>query len=148
MKPLRVAFDIGGVITKYTSQVRALMQALLAAGHEVLVITDMHDKAEVLSMLALNDFGFVTESNVYCADWKQYGEACKAVLCGRLSVDILYDDFIGYVSVPGKPVMRLLVMPDPYYPYWSETWKTLPGQEPFGRTTKLDEKTMEDLLKG
>ena len=51
---------------------------------------------------------------------------CKAVLLSELKIDIFFDDFIGYLawdSSLGPAPIRLLVMPDPYKPYWADSWK-------------------------
>lgn len=58
-RPLRVALDIGGVISKYPDVIRAFAQALTAGGAEVYVITDMLDHARVCATLARNAFDFI-----------------------------------------------------------------------------------------
>jgi len=54
--------------------------------------------------------------------------------CKELGIDILIDDFIGYVAVEGAPV-RLLVMPDATKPYYDPNWKTDGSEGDFGRRT-------------
>ena len=73
--------------------------------------------------------------NVYCADYQKHGEMCKAVLLAQLKIDIFFDDFGPYLiwdSSLGPAPIRLLVMPDPYKPYWSPDWKTTDNSD-FGR---------------
>ena len=121
---MKIAFDIGGVISKYPEKFRWLMISL-GVNMELFVITDMHDKAEVIKLLKLNNIE-VSEDHVYCADYKTHGEMCKAVLLAELGIDILIDDFIGYTvwdSSLGPAPIRLLVMPDPLQPYWADSWK-------------------------
>lgn len=130
-RPLRVALDIGGVISKYPDVIRSFAQALVAGGAEVYVITDMHDHAGVCATLARNEFGFIDPTRVHCADYTTHGEGCKAVLLRDLRIDVMLDDFVGYVAIPGCPV-RCLVMPDATQPYWHPTWQTGDDQE-FGR---------------
>lgn len=120
-RPIRVALDIGGVISKYPDEVRALAEAIVAGGGEVHVITDMHDREDVIGQLDANSFGFIAPDRVHCADYATHGEGCKAELLASLGIDVLLDDFVGYVAIPGCPV-RCLVMPDAERPYWHPTW--------------------------
>lgn len=118
---LRVALDIGGVMSKYPDTMRAFAKALLAGDGEVHVVTDMHDHEDVLQQLEVNGFDFIPAANVHCADYKTHGEGCKAELLEKLGIHLILDDFIGYVAVPGGAV-RCLVMPDASQPYWHPTW--------------------------
>jgi hypothetical protein len=133
---MKIAFDIGGVISKFPEQFRVL--GLLCSAStpcQVYVITDMHDKEEVLKMLANNHFDFIPPENVYCADYKNHGEFCKAILLKQLGIDIFIDDFVGYVqwdSSLGPAPIRLLVAPDGFKPYWHDEWK-VEGEYDFGR---------------
>lgn len=129
---VRVAFDIGGVLSKYPAIMRALTTALVAGGTEVHVITDMHDHADVVRQIAANCFGHIPAANVHCADYAKFGEGCKAELLRKLNIDVFLDDFIGYVAAGGCPV-RLLVMPDASLPYYSSEWKTAGNEQDFGR---------------
>lgn len=130
---LRVAFDIGGVLSKYPSIIGAMMQALTKGGAEVCIITDMHDPQQARRMLDENGVNAATP--LHCANYAAHGEMCKAVLCEQLKIDVLVDDFIGYVAEKGAPV-RLLVMPDVNLPYWADEWKTQPEDGEFGRRGK------------
>jgi hypothetical protein len=140
---MRIAFDIGGVLSKYPDEFRKMIIPL-AIWHEIFVITDMHDKAEVVKMLQENNFGLVaciTEDHIYTADYATYGEMCKAVLLRDLKIDVFIDDFVGYMqwdSSFGPAPIRLLIMPDARKPYWHETWKAEGGD--FGRRkfTEID----------
>lgn len=131
---MRIAFDIGGVLSKYPDILRPLALLLQHAGVDVLVITDMHDHAAVVGVLALNGFEFIPPANVFTADYDKHGEGCKAELLKELRVDVFLDDFIGYV-VPGGAPVRLLVMPDASRPYYHESWKMPDGEATFGRRT-------------
>jgi predicted glycosyltransferase len=53
---MKVAFDIGGVLSKYPDVFRPLIVQLQHTGIEVFVITDMHDVEKIAEMLAENDF--------------------------------------------------------------------------------------------
>ena len=129
---LRVALDIGGVISKYPEIMCQLAQALTTGGAEVLVITDMQDRPSIDAALEANGFGFIPAANIHCADYARHGEGCKAELLRELGVHIMLDDFIGYVAEPGCPI-RCLVMPDASRPYYADTWQMPSGEPEFGR---------------
>jgi len=132
-KVINIAFDVGGVLSKYKSM-RDLYGTLHGcADTKVFVISDMHPVEKIKDMLKLNSLLF-DNTNIYSADFSTCGENCKNVLCEKLKIDILIDDFIGYVA-EGKYV-RLLVMPDPSQPYYSDDWKTDGTEGDFGRRRK------------
>ena len=131
MEKLRLSFDIGGVISKYPDKFRQLINN---TNCEVFIITDMHDKVYVEEMLQMNNITIASD-HIYCADYQKYGELCKAVLLKELKIDIFFDDFIGYESWDsslGPAPIRLLVMPDPFKPYWHKDWK-VQDESDFGR---------------
>lgn len=133
---MRVAFDIGGVLSKYPDQFRRLIERLMDPrptfnNVEVFIITDMHDIDEVYEMLVLNGFGRIKKTNVYCADYKTHGEGCKAELLRELKIDLFFDDFLGYMMLPCDTI-RCLIIPDPHKPYWHESWETKDKSD-FGR---------------
>lgn len=129
---MRLAFDIGGVISKYPELFRELISTLEMHTHfDVLIISDM-PREKILEILTLNRIG-VTPENVYSADYETHGEGCKAELLRELKVDMFFDDHLGYVAAGGCPV-RFLMMPDASRPYVADTWKTLPSDHAeFGR---------------
>lgn len=128
---LKIAFDIGGVLSKHRV-LRDMFEALQYSycDSEVYIITDMHDKERVIKTLKDNLNFEIHPNNIYCADYAKYGEACKQILCDELGIDILIDDFIGYVA--NGNYVRLLVMPDVEKPYWSDDWK-VENEAEFGR---------------
>lgn len=136
IKPaLRIAFDVGGVLSRYPTEFRALLLALHStrlSGVEVHIISDMHPVERIVSMLGANDIT-VWPGRVHSADYNQHGELCKARLCQELGIDILVDDFPGYVAAIGAPMVRLLTMPDPRLPYYHDTWVTDGSEGDFGR---------------
>jgi len=133
-KVIKIAFDVGGVLSKYES-IRLLYSNLFHNNQGIypFVISDMHPVDKTKNMLKLNNLPF--NDNVYSADYETHGENCKKVLCEQLEIDILMDDFVGYVA-QGKHV-RLLVMPDPNEPYYSDNWKTDGSEGDFGRRKKI-----------
>jgi hypothetical protein len=126
-----IAVDIGGVLSKYPDILRPLLQALIAVGVEVVIVTDM-ERTVALETLRLNGFDFVPERDVISADYQRYGEGCKAVVCDEIGADILIDDHVAYVAESGAAI-RLLVMPDASRPYYHDTWKRVGGEPDFGR---------------
>jgi len=121
-EPLRIAFDIDGVLSKYPDILRRMISALQAGSAQVYVITDMPDKTAVLRQLDHNGFGHIPADRVYCADYSTHGEGCKAELLAALKIDVFLDDLVGYVAVGGCPV-QLLVMPDASRPYYADDWQ-------------------------
>ena len=120
---MRIAFDIGGVLSKYPDTFKELISSL-GQNIEVFVITDMHKKEEVVKMLSDNGFNFNTD-NIFCADYTNKGEMCKAILLKELKIDMFFDDFVGYLqwdSALGPAPIRLLVAPDAFRPYWHNNW--------------------------
>lgn len=128
----KIGFDIGGVLSKYPIIFLAMMATLEASPDwEVYVLTDMpHDKA--VAMLRMNGIN-IPDSRVHSCDYDAHGEGCKAVKAAELGLDMLIDDFGAYVSVPGKPMVRLLVMPDPGLPYYADGWEMTATDGKFGR---------------
>ncbi len=132
--PARIAFDIGGVLSKYPAAFHRLALDLARQGWEVHVITDQPDRETVLTQLAANGFGFVKPERVHCADYAEHGEMCKALLIREFNIGFLVDDFAGYLvwdSSLGPSPVRLRVEPDAYRPYWHPSWICEGGD--FGR---------------
>ncbi len=123
---MRISFDIGGVLSAYPQEMHTLIGALHSDGHEIHVITDMHDRAATLAQLEDNGFGWIPPEHVHNADYKTHGEMCKPVLLRDLGIDAHIDDFPGYLvwdSSLGPAPLRLLVCPDAFRPYWHPDWK-------------------------
>lgn len=137
---MKIAFDIGGVLSKYPDKFKDLLETLAdwenTFKHDLFVITDMHIKDEVLNQLRDNgiDDYLIPDENVYCADYAKHGELCKAVLLRDLKIDMFFDDFMGYLMWPpefGPAPIRCLIMSDAHRPYWAPEWKCSGGD--FGR---------------
>lgn len=126
---MRIAFDIGGVISKHPSLFRQLMRDLIDAGNTVIVLTDMSPCERVEALLALNDIPY---DQLVLADHGSYGEMCKDVALREHRIDAVVDDHMGYVIGRGAPV-RLLLMPDASLPYYNGEWRTLGDEPSFGR---------------
>lgn len=125
---IKIAFDVGGVLSKHKS-IRDLFKVLCKSPNvQVYVISDMHPVQKIEQMLMDNGLEIPL---VHSANYNKYGENCKKVLCEKLGIDILIDDFIGYVAE--GDFVRLLVMPDPRKPYYSDDWKTDGSEGDFGR---------------
>jgi hypothetical protein len=129
----RIAFDIGGVLSKYPDKFRPFIAQLVHVGIEVFVITDMQDVEKIYEMLVLNDFGMIPKSNIYSANYVEHGDGCKAELLRELEIDLFFDDHLPYMMLPGDTILTL-VMPTPFKPYWSPEWKVPDdGDQEFGR---------------
>lgn len=130
---MNIAFDIGGVLSKYPNVFITMIRAFDSTV-KVHIISDMHPKENILKMLAMNGLDFIPVEQVHSADYENHGEQCKSILCKKLEIDLLIDDFPGYVC-EGDHV-RLLVMPNPSEPYYSDDWKTDGSEGNFGRRRK------------
>ena len=131
---MRIAFDVGGVLSKYPHVFRPLIHALLKADDiEVHIISDMHPKEKIGLMLLANGIDMM-HSRVHSADYQTHGEMCKAILCKELGIDLLIDDFPGYVAMGDH--VRLLMMPHPTEPYYHDDWKTDGSEGVFGRRVR------------
>jgi len=132
---MRVAFDIGGVLSKYPAQFKDVMSRF--ASFEVFIISDM-PREKIIKLLRLNKILGVDGVNIYSADYNTHGDGCKVELLDQLKIDLFFDDHIGYIatSVPGAyPTIRCLVWPNAGLPYRADDW-IVPDDEPeFGRTT-------------
>jgi len=136
MKKFKIAFDIGGVLSKYPKQFRLITDTLQEYDAiDIHIISDMYDEEKIYELIRENKFD-IPRQHIHSANYKKYGEACKAKLCEDLEIDILIDDFIGYLA-DGKHI-RLLVMPDSSKPYYSDEWKTDGSEGDFGRHYKKD----------
>ncbi len=135
---MKIAFDIGGVLSKYPDVFRPLLDLLLFRGIdprygvETYIVSDMKPHAKAVAFCHDNGF-LVPADRVLCADYQAHGELCKAVLCEQYGIDVLVDDFAGYVATVGKPLVRMLVMPDPTLPYYDDSWITDGSEGSFGR---------------
>jgi hypothetical protein len=133
---MRIAFDIGGVLSKYPDIMLPLVRALcLSSEIDVFVISDMKPHEKAVSFCHDNGFHLPADS-IVCADYDRHGENCKAIVCEELGIDMLIDDFPGYVAKIGSPRVRLLMMPDPSQPYYSDGWITDGSEGDFGRRKK------------
>lgn len=133
---MKIAFDIGGVLSKYPNEFKTILRGLAQSKEiEVHIITDQHDRDYTLQQLWDNGF-HIPKERVHNADYERYGEMCKAVILKNEGIDVLIDDFGGYAAWDhrmGSAPIRMLVQPDPYRPYWASDWKTKSIDGDFGR---------------
>ena len=132
---IKIGFDIGGVLSKYPEILTPFVNSLVTncPDIEVYVLTDMHPIEKCQDWIAKNGLQ-VKPENIHSCDYEEHGELCKAVKSKELSIDIMIDDFLGYVAA-GSPI-RLLMMPDPERPYYHDEWKTDGSEGSFGRRKK------------
>ncbi len=132
---IKIAFDVGGVLSKYPGLFKKILWMLIGDRDqwrpiELYCISDMHPVQKIRDALELNGF-LEFFDHVLSADHETYGERCKQVLCEEHGIDVLIDDFQGYLA--GGKHVRMMVMPDPDEPYWHDDWKTNPEDGAFGR---------------
>lgn len=132
---IKIGFDIGGVLSKYPEILTPLVNSIIknCPDVEVHVLTDMHPIEKCREWVAMNGLNVRTDY-IHSCDYSSYGEYCKSIKSKEIGLDVLMDDFIGYLS-EGSPI-RLLVMPDPSRSYYHDDWKTDGSEGNFGRRPK------------
>jgi len=132
--PLRISFDIGGVLSKYPDVFRPMVEALQKGGAEVFVLTDMTDHD--LSTKFVRDNGYdIPPERVLCADYRAHGDGCKAVLIEQFEIQLHVDDFPGYCA--HSKSVNLFVWPNPDLPYYHDDFVTHGAEGSFGRRKKI-----------
>jgi hypothetical protein len=114
---VKIAFDIGGVISRYPDQMKTIIQALMAGGVDVCIVTDM-PPATANILLRLNGFDFVP--SVYCGNWTEHGDMCKSLICEREGIDVLFDDRPDYCALGN--FIGFVLAPRPQIPYYAQKW--------------------------
>lgn len=138
---LRIAFDIGGVLSRYPDFFRRLVRKLIdndGFGEpvvDVYILTDMHPKEMVIETLRLNKFlpeaenslwwWNIPENRILVADYKKYGEGCKAELLREHEIDLCFDDHLGYLML--GDTIRFLLVPNAAHAYYHPSWKSVPS---------------------
>ena len=133
-KPLRMSFDIGGVLSKYPDVFRPMVKALQTGGVEVYVITDMHDHEQSVKFVRENGYDIPSE-RILNSDYAQFGEACKALTIKEHMIDVHVDDFPGYCA--HTECVSLFTWPNPELPYYHDDFKTDGSEGDFGRRKKV-----------
>src|SRR5688500_10946570 len=105
---MKIAFDIGGTISRYPTTFIRMMKALQDGGVEVFILTDMNN-ADAMKLCEQNDIDFIDESRILSADWNTYGDLCKSRLMQQHSIDILIDDRPDYCAT--GPFIGLVLSP-------------------------------------
>lgn len=95
-RPLRVSFDIGGVLSKYPEVFKPMVETLQRGGAEVFVLTDMHDHEQSVRFVQGNGYN-IPSDHILNSDYDTHGEDCKAVLIKEHGIDIHIDDFLAIV---------------------------------------------------
>ncbi len=146
---IRLALDIGGVLSRYPDIFRPLVSLMLRpdSGVEVYVISDIKPHTKAVAFCHDNGF-LVPPERILCADYAEHGEECKAVVCNDYGIDMLIDDHMGYLCDLGYPPVRLFVMPDPKKPYYADDWKTDGSEGDFGRRNPPGSKRPPEDRKG
>jgi hypothetical protein len=117
---MKIAFDIGGVISRYPQQMIQFMRALTIGGIEVHIVTDIPYHA-ALWLCQVNRIE-VPFNQIHSCDWAKDGDLCKTKKCEELGIDILIDDRPDYCAV-GK-FIGLVLSPRPTIPYYAPEWQS------------------------
>ena len=131
MERLKVAFDIGGVFSRYPDQFRAMAWALRAGGATVFLLTDMNpadaerccrenDLFPLVGSIGVPLFGADLMPWVLSGDWSCDGDRCKQVLMEEHGIDVLIDDRPDYCA--DGDFIGLVLSPRPDEPYYHPTW--------------------------
>lgn len=134
MSAVKISFDIGGVLSKYPQVFRPMVEALIAGGAEVYVITDMHDHDQSVKFVRGNGFT-IPPGRILNADYTTHGEGCKESLIREHGIDLHIDDFPGYCAHRG--CVSLMIWPNPEEPYYHDDWITDGSEGDFGRRKKV-----------
>jgi hypothetical protein len=77
---IKVAFDVGGVLSKRPEVFIPILLALEASEEvEVFVVSDMHPQEKIIDMLCRNGIR-LDPSRVISSDYDKHGELCKTVV--------------------------------------------------------------------
>lgn len=117
---MRVAFDIGGLISRYPKEMKRLMEALSDGGVEVHIVTDMN-AGDAWNACVNNGLDLLVDPRrVHSCDWSQHGDLCKTEMMERMGIDILIDDRPDYCA-SGK-FIGLVLSPRPHIDYYHRSW--------------------------
>jgi hypothetical protein len=116
---MRVAFDIGGLISRYPDEMKTLMHALTAGGVEVHIMTDMNSK-DAWNAVLENGLDFIPANRVHSCDWSQYGDLCKTKMMEKIGIHVLVDDRPDYCA--SGDFIGLVLSPRPEKGYYHKTW--------------------------
>jgi len=116
---MKIAFDIGGLISRYPEQMTTMMRALIAGGVEVYIITDMNQQ-DALTACRENNLDFIPPERILSGDWSKCGDRCKTVLCEEHEIDIMVDDRPDYCAEGN--FIGLVLSPRPQVLYYAPGW--------------------------
>lgn len=117
---LRVGFDIGGVISRYPVEMKAIMWALVLGGAEIYIVTDMNP-TDAAAACRENDLDtIVPADHIISANWSDHGDLCKTKVIERLKLDFMLDDRADYCAA--GDFIGFVLSPRPHVPYYHKTW--------------------------
>ncbi len=118
---MKVAFDIGGVLSRYPDTFMGLMENLREGWDvEIYIVTDMNSD-DAWAAVVENKFDLlVKRERVLSADWSKHGDLCKTKVCEEHGIDILIDDRPDYVAQGN--FIGLILSPRPDVPYYAKGW--------------------------
>jgi len=135
---VKIGIDIGGVISKYPKVFRSIIHVLRMAelddlyDHvvQVYIVSDMKPHTKAVAFCHDNGID-IPADRIICADFSKHGEACKRIISTQHNLDMMIDDFPGYVAEGAHA--RLLVMPNTEIPYYHDSFVTDGSEGNFGR---------------
>jgi hypothetical protein len=115
---VKVAFDIGGLVSRHPALMCDMMRALAAGGVDVYVLTDMNPRD---AYTACRDNAVpVRPDRILSANWAEHGDLCKTKLVELHGIDVLVDDRPDYCA--SGDFVGLVLSPRPEVPYNHPDW--------------------------
>lgn len=116
---LKIAFDIGGVITKFPEICYTLISSL-KSHFDIYIVTDIPRETAVKLCEKNGLFKLIPSENLVSADWNQFGDRCKSMVYKDLGIDVAIDDRPDYIYE--GVTLGLYTMPRPDLPYYDKSW--------------------------
>lgn len=96
---MKIAFDVDGVITEMPELFSVLSQSLMAAGHEVHIVTDYDEHFRAQREKELKNYGIVYTKLVITGKKQEY--------CQMHGISFLLDDDADYFPSVGYKVINI-----------------------------------------
>ena len=106
-----VAFDIDDTITRHPKFFSLLTKALVAAGHDVIIITYREDREPTNKALAEWDIAYTKLVTSRTNDLLSHGpDEWKAEICRQFSVEIIFEDMHEVIQHIDKSVVTFMLV--------------------------------------
>lgn len=111
MPRLTIALDIDGTITRHPAFFACLSQAMIAAGHRVIIITYREDRAAAAADLAGWNVAYTSLITATTDALLAAGvDEWKSVICREHGVDVLFEDDARALQHMDDDVLSLLAV--------------------------------------